>query len=93
MEVVAGPGTSVRDKSRFLHHLATNQSRLPPKALIRDVADVDYSAMEANEYAWICGGNIDVSHRRLIGSGGYGDVHEVCPEFVLILTTDVFYDY
>jgi hypothetical protein len=30
-----------------------------------------------NQMLWICGGDSDLSHRREIGSGGFGDVHEV----------------
>jgi hypothetical protein len=31
------------------------------------------------DYLWITGFQPDISHRRLISYGGYGEVHEVLP--------------
>jgi hypothetical protein len=30
-----------------------------------------------DSYGWICGDDTKISHQKPIGSGGYGEVHEV----------------
>jgi hypothetical protein len=32
------------------------------------------------KFAYTTNGDIDLEHKRKIGYGGFGDVHEVCPQ-------------
>src|SRR5271155_2497943 len=44
-----------------------------------------FKAKEVDKsYVWTCGNDPKVSHRKPIGSGGFGEVHEVRTAFALV---------
>ena len=74
-------------KAFFVHNEYSSYLHRPEEFLSAGPS-FKFSQGGSEDYSWTCGGNPDHEHMRVLGSGGYGQVHEVLMLSRTALTVD-----